>query len=91
MTECLHIVVKGRVQGVCFRAYTQKQADKLNLGGFVRNLANGDVEIVASGESTALQKLLTWCHKGPMLAKVTEVRASSIANHEDFAGFEIRQ
>lgn len=91
MTECLHIVVKGRVQGVYFRAYTQKQADKLNLGGFVRNLANGDVEIVASGESTALQKLLAWCHKGPMLAKVTEVRASSISNHEDFAGFEIRQ
>jgi acylphosphatase len=91
MTECLHIVVKGRVQGVCFRAYTQKQADKLNLGGFVRNLANGDVEIVASGESTALQKLLAWCHKGPMLAKVIEVRANPIANHEDFAGFEIRQ
>jgi acylphosphatase len=91
MTECLHIVVKGRVQGVCFRVYTQKQADKLNLGGFVRNLANGDVEIVASGESIALQKLLAWCHKGPMLAKVTEVRANPIANHEDFAGFEIRQ
>lgn len=91
MSECLHIVVKGRVQGVYFRAYTQKQAEKLNLEGFVRNLANGDVEIVASGESVALEKLLAWCHKGPMLAKVTEVRANPIANHEYFAGFEIRQ
>jgi len=90
MSECLHIIVKGRVQGVYFRAYTQKQAVKLNVKGFVRNLADGSVEIVATGHPEDLQKLLAWCHKGPMLAKVSEVIVSSHAASEHFELFEIR-
>jgi len=90
MSECLHIIVKGRVQGVYFRAYTQKQAVKLNISGFVRNLANGDVEIVASGEADALRQLVSWCHKGPVLAKVSQVIANSHDSGEMFDGFEIR-
>ncbi|QPK62804.1 acylphosphatase [Methylomonas sp. LL1] len=90
MNDCLHIIVKGRVQGVYFRAYTQKQAVKLNLSGFVRNLPNGDVEIVAHGESEDLQKLITWCHKGPILAKVAEVLVNPHHGGEHFAEFEIR-
>lgn len=90
MTEFIHIVVKGRVQGVYFRAYTQKQAVKLNLSGFVRNLADGNVEIVACGEASSLQSLVSWCHKGPLLAKVTEVIVSKHHNDEGFIDFEIR-
>ncbi len=90
MTECLHIIVKGRVQGVYFRAYTQKQAAKLKLSGFVKNLADGNVEIVASGEADALRELVAWCHKGPMLAKVSEVIASPYPGNAIFHGFEIR-
>ena len=90
MTECLHIIVKGRVQGVYFRAYTQKQAVKLNIKGFVRNLANGSVEIVACGHPDELQKLTAWCHKGPLLAKVSQVIANAHAGDEHFDGFEIR-
>jgi len=90
MSECLHIIVKGRVQGVYFRAYTQKQAVKLNVSGFVRNLADGSVEIVASGHREDLQKLVAWCHKGPVLAKVSEVIASPHDAGEHFDGFEIR-
>lgn len=90
MTECLHIIVKGRVQGVYFRAYTQKQAAKLNLSGYVRNLDAGHVEIVASGEADALQQLISWCHKGPMLAKVAEVIVSQHHDDEGLIDFEIR-
>lgn len=90
MSECLHIIVKGRVQGVYYRAYTQKQAVKLNLNGFARNLANGDVEIVAHGDRTAVQQLVAWCHKGPLLAKVSEVIVSDHDADEAFSEFEIR-
>lgn len=90
MSECLHIIVKGRVQGVYFRAFTQKQAVKLGLTGFVRNLANGDVEIVASGEQAILQQLVSWCHKGPMLAKVKQLVVNPHLAGEDFSAFEIR-
>lgn len=90
MTQRLHIIVKGRVQGVYFRAYTQKEAIKRHLRGFVRNLTNGDVEIVACGDSDALQQLVAWCHKGPLLAKVTGVIVEPSDNQETFGTFEIR-
>lgn len=88
--NCVHIIVTGRVQGVYFRAYTQKQAVKLNLNGFVRNLPNGNVEIVACGDASALQNLLAWCHKGPLLARVNEVIVTESSETESFSGFEIR-
>jgi acylphosphatase len=90
MSECLHIIVKGRVQGVYFRVYTQKQAIHLNLSGFVRNLPDGNVEIVASGETDAVQQLVAWCHKGPMLAKVSQVIVNPYHGQEVFEQFEIR-
>lgn len=90
MSEWLHIIVKGRVQGVYFRAYTQKQAVKLNLSGFVRNLPDGTVEIVAAGHPEDLQKLVAWCHKGPILAKVSQVVVNAYDGSEVFADFEIR-
>lgn len=90
MKECLHIIVKGKVQGVYFRAYTQKQAVKHNLNGFVRNLPDGDVEIVAVGDHEALQALVAWCYKGPLLARVKQVIANPHQAGEVFEGFEIR-
>ena len=88
--KCAHIIVKGRVQGVYFRAFTQKQAIKHNLSGFVRNLSNGDVEIMACGEPEGLQALIVWCHKGPLLAKVSEVVVTESVADESFTRFEIR-
>jgi len=90
MKECVHIIVKGKVQGVYFRAYAQKQAIKLNVSGFVRNLPSGDVEIVAEGDKSAVQTLVTWCHKGPLLARVKQVAANPYQISENFDGFEIR-
>lgn len=90
MSVCLHIVVKGRVQGVYFRVYTQKQAVKLNVNGFVRNLVNGDVEVIAAGAADAVHALVEWCHKGPILAKVTEVVVQPHDSGQVFSGFEIQ-
>ncbi len=89
MNECLQIIVSGRVQGVYFRAFCQKQANRLNLSGYAKNLPDGDVEIIACGESSQLQQLLKWCHKGPLLAKVKRVKTTKWIPEEPFSGFEI--
>jgi len=86
---CLNIVVKGRVQGVAFRANTRKWAIKLGIQGYVRNLNNGDVEILACGKEEALQELVAWCHEGPRLAKVSEVLVTEQKSQNIFDDFQI--
>lgn len=66
----IHVVVKGKVQGVYYRASTQAQAQALGLTGWVRNLANGDVEFEAQGSQDKLDSLLLWAQKGPARAQV---------------------
>ena len=89
MTRRVNIVVSGKVQGVCFRAATQKQAEKLGVNGWVRNLATGDVEVNALGTSSAIEELIRWCHKGPTFARVKQVQVADLPEGEEFAGFEI--
>jgi acylphosphatase len=67
------VKISGRVQGVFFRLGTVKKARELNLAGWVRNVPDGTVEILAEGEKEALLELLDWCKKGPRLAQVEEV------------------
>ena len=67
-------LVSGRVQGVWFRAATREQALKLQLQGFARNLVDGSVEVVATGEASALDELERWLWQGPPLAKVSAVQ-----------------
>ncbi len=88
----VRIVIRGRVQGVFFRATTQEQGTALNLNGWVRNLASGDVEIQASGERKSLQVLIDWCHQGPDAARVdgVEVEWCEDINPDFRAGFSIR-
>jgi acylphosphatase len=66
------------------------QAIKLNVCGFVRNIDSGHVEIFAQGDPVALEQLVTWCHHGPSLAKVTEVAVSEYDSNEVFSDFQIR-
>lgn len=86
----LEAKVYGRVQGVNFRASTRWIAKKLGLVGYVKNLEDGSVEIVAEGEENKLKELLTWAQKGPLFAKVVKVDFSFKEAQNNFRDFEIR-
>ena len=83
-------LVSGKVQGVWFRASTREHALGLKLNGYARNLADGGVEVVASGDDAALDALEKWLWQGPPLAKVTEVRRQPLEDGADFQGFDTR-
>lgn len=85
----LHCLVVGRVQGVFFRAATQRKAQELSITGWVRNLPDGRVEVSAFGSTEQLNALEEWLWSGPAAAKVTAVESSKIPL-ETFASFTIR-
>lgn len=90
MTKQVRILVSGRVQGVYFRAFTQKEAKKHKLCGFAKNLPDGRVEVIAAGSNEAVEKLVRWCHKGPIMARVDHVETEEMAGIDLPSGFEIR-
>jgi acylphosphatase len=83
----LQVIVRGRVQGVYFRASTQREARRLGLVGWVKNRGDGSVEIVAEGEEVAIRELYGWAQKGPSAARVDRVETrwrSYTGDHADF-------
>lgn len=86
----VHLFVAGRVQGVFFRAHTRDLAQRLGLTGFVRNLPDGRVEVVAEGPEEKLQELIAFCHHGPPLAHVTGVEIHWEEPTGEFRGFSVR-
>jgi len=86
---CRRYLVRGRVQGVFFRASTRDQARALGLVGWVRNLPGGGVEVVACGGPDRLARLEAWLWDGPPLAAVTAVEAADWDGTPP-ADFEIR-
>ncbi|MEO0013428.1 MAG: hypothetical protein RLZZ535_1817 [Cyanobacteriota bacterium] len=83
-------IASGRVQGVSYRMYTRAQARQLGVSGYVRNLKNGDVEIVAAGETEQVDALLKWAESGSPEAVVNNLEVEVITDVEKFEGFEIR-
>jgi acylphosphatase len=79
MSARLHAFVRGRVQGVGFRYTTQAEAKKLGLGGWVRNLYDGAVEVDAEGDRTQLEVFLAFLHRGPLGAHVDAVDSEWLA------------
>jgi len=77
------------VQGVSYRAYAREEAQRLGLTGFVRNLADGDVEAVAEGESSAVEAFVRWCHSGPVEARVESVKADEQTPTSEFDAFRV--
>ncbi len=73
MDICRRFLVSGRVQGVFFRASTAREAQRLGLVGYARNLADGRVEVLAAGPAAAVDELQTWLRQGPPAAEVRSV------------------
>lgn len=90
MLQRVHIIVRGRVQGVYFRASTRDRARQLGLAGWVRNCADGSVELVAEGENAKLEQFITWCHSGPRGAAVSGVEVEWQETAGEFVGFVVK-
>lgn len=87
--------ISGRVQGVNYRNTTKWRADELGITGWVRNTADGAVELLAGGDEPEIADLLEWCNSGPKRAEVTTVD-SRPAHPEELdtlpeAGFEVHR
>ena len=90
MNKQVHVIFRGRVQGVGFRFFVRDHARRLGLSGLVRNLANGGVEAVATGEHERLQQFLVLCKNGPPAAVVQDVNVEWQETSEGLANFTIR-
>lgn len=80
--------VKGRVQGVWFRDSTRREAERLGLAGFANNLADGDVQVLAIGDTEALRQLAAWLRDGPPMAQVSDLSWEEV-EVEQRTGFTI--
>lgn len=86
----VRFTVTGRVQGVFFRAATRERADALGIDGWVRNLADGNVELVARGHPEAIESLAAWLWDGPDAAKVSGVTLEEWSGDPE-PGFRVRR
>lgn len=87
----VRLVVRGRVQGVGFRYTAREAAFECGVAGWVRNLPDGSVEIVAQGTPAAIARLKEWAGRGPRSAVVSGVHEEDLAPVADLRGFEIRR
>jgi acylphosphatase len=90
MQQQLHLFVSGKVQGVSYRANAQCMATMQGLAGWVKNLPDGRVEILAQGEEKALRNLLAWAHQGPAQSRVDHVETHWAEAEEMLQDFHIR-
>ena len=89
--KAVQVVIRGRVQGVGFRAWVQHQAELHGLGGWVRNRADGTVEAAFSGPADLVDVMLKACESGPRGARVEQVERSNLATPAyNSSGFGIR-
>ena len=85
----LHAWVEGRVQGVGFRYFVRQHVAALPISGWVRNLVDGRVELVAEGRQTDLESLLKTLRQGPRGSQVTEVQVEWGMAKGEFQGFSV--
>ncbi len=85
----LHVIFAGTVQGVGFRYFVKNIADKFGVKGYVRNLPDGTVEVVAEGDEETLRKFLEAIEDGPPLAEVKGMRFEFLDKDGGFESFEI--
>ncbi len=88
--QTVHARIEGRVQGVFFRDSTRRQAEKLNLTGWVQNKADGSVEAVFQGKSEDIEAMKDWLGDGSPQADVSRVELRQLDDEQPFGDFEIR-
>jgi protein-L-isoaspartate(D-aspartate) O-methyltransferase len=89
-TKAVKMRLSGRVQGVYYRASTQREARRLGLAGYAKNLRDGSVEVWAQGEAAAVDALVAWCRVGPPRAEVALLEAEDVAPDAGMESFEVR-
>lgn len=87
----VQLFVRGRVQGVFFRASTQREAKRLGLTGWVRNRPDGSVEVLAEGEEDNIKELVAWANRGPSASRVERVDVRWRGFCGDFFDFRITE
>ena len=90
MKETLVIHITVKVQGVYFRQSAVEKAVELGLTGNVRNMPDGSVEVMATGDSHQLKNMVQWCHEGPVRARVQTVTIKTVPLQE-FSKFGIER
>jgi acylphosphatase len=92
MTENIRVklIVQGKVQGVCYRAFAEDLARQYKIRGYARNLSSGDVEIVASGNRNNIESFINELWKGPSMAIVRDIIKSEEKYKEEFKDFSVR-
>jgi acylphosphatase len=84
------LIVKGIVQGVNFRYYSQRQAAKFNITGWVKNLPDGSVAGVFEGDEQDVEAMVQWCRRGPPSAHVTELIVQPEEYRGEFSSFSVK-
>jgi len=89
MKRAAKIIIQGTVQGVFFRQFCKENAEKLNIKGFVRNLENSNVEIIAEGDSENMLKFIEILRKGPAYAQIRNVNVEEKKYSGDLKDFKV--
>jgi acylphosphatase len=90
-TKRVHVIIRGRVTGVFFRAATQREAKRLGVTGWVKNRPDGSIEIVAEGEEEAIKEIISWANHGPSTARVDNVDVRWRGYTGEFSDFRITE
>lgn len=85
----VHLRISGQIQGVFFRRSAKLEAEKLEIVGWIRNNADGSVEVMAQGPNETIDKFIAWSKKGPPFAKVEKVEVEWLSENQDFDHFDI--
>ncbi len=86
----IHLIIIGYVQGVFFRDSTKKKAKELGLKGYVKNLPNGSVEIIAESDEEKLKELINFCRNSPGTSRVKRIKVNYEEVKNEFRDFEVR-
>jgi acylphosphatase len=86
--KTIHLLIKGKVQGVFYRATAKKVAEQLGINGWIKNTKEGNVEVIVTGNEERLNEFLNWCKQGPKDAKVKDITVTT-KSPDAFNGFSI--